>query len=298
MRLPKSFREYAVANDGLFTRASALANGLSARQFRTGATNGEWVRYRGVWILSTTPQSRRTVARAALLCAGPDARLTGDTALSLFGLELPPGLITVSVPAATNRRVSGALLLRDHDRDEIALAVKGMPTISRTRSIIDALRLADEAHGRTILDAAIRRGWISTQELSDWCTRLRCCRGLTALNARLADAKSGTQAESERLLHRLNKRAGLSGWTFNTEIRSESGILLGIGDCVNRELKILIEVDGWAWHTTADRFQRDRDRQNDLVHAGWAILRFTWLDLTSRPDHVIAAIRREIARAS
>lgn len=74
MRMPEHFRHFAAANDGVFTRTGALANGVSARQFRTGAANGEWVRYRGVWILSATPQSLRTVARAALLRAGPDAR--------------------------------------------------------------------------------------------------------------------------------------------------------------------------------------------------------------------------------
>ena len=80
------------------------------------------------------------------------------------------------------------------------------------------------------------------------------------------------------------------GWVFNAEIRSASSELLGIGDCVNFELKIVVEVDGWAWHTDTKRFQRDRERQNDLVHAEWIVLRFTWLDLSERPHHVIESI--------
>lgn len=87
------------------------------------------------------------------------------------------------------------------------------------------------------------------------------------------------------------------GWVFNAEIRSASSELLGIGDCVNFELKIVVEVDGWAWHTDTKRFQRDRERQNDLVHAEWIVLRFTWLDLSERPHHVIESIRRAVTRA-
>ena len=43
------------------------------------------------------------------------------------------------------------------------------------------------------------------------------------------------------------------------------------------------EIDGRAFHSDADRFQRDRTRQNRLVGAGWTVLRFTWNDLRDRP---------------
>jgi very-short-patch-repair endonuclease len=50
-------------------------------------------------------------------------------------------------------------------------------------------------------------------------------------------------------------------------------------------------VDGWAWHHDAEAFRRDRQRQNVLVLAGWTVLRFTWSDLTHRPDRVIHDVR-------
>ncbi len=51
-----------------------------------------------------------------------------------------------------------------------------------------------------------------------------------------------------------------------------------------------VEVDGWAWHHQAGRFQRDRTRQNALVNDGWLVLRFTAHNLTARPDQVLANI--------
>ena len=41
---------------------------------------------------------------------------------------------------------------------------------------------------------------------------------------------------------------------------------------------------------TPDQFRRDRVRQNRLVAAGWTVVRFTWRDLTERPDYVIATV--------
>ena len=60
------------------------------------------------------------------------------------------------------------------------------------------------------------------------------------------------------------------------------------------EKMVAVEVDGWAWHSDAVRFRRDRQRQNTLVLGGWTVLRFTWHDLTQRPDGVIADIRAAV----
>jgi very-short-patch-repair endonuclease len=65
---------------------------------------------------------------------------------------------------------------------------------------------------------------------------------------------------------------------------------------VFRELRLVIEVDGRAWHSAGDRFQRDRERQNRLVASGWTVLRFTWEDQMVRPQHVVSTIRQMCAR--
>ncbi|MGZ8733935.1 MAG: endonuclease domain-containing protein, partial [Acidimicrobiia bacterium] len=38
---------------------------------------------------------------------------------------------------------------------------------------------------------------------------------------------------------------------------------------------VAIEIDGWEWHHTRAAFDGDRARANDLVAAGWTVLRFT-----------------------
>jgi hypothetical protein len=44
-----------------------------------------------------------------------------------------------------------------------------------------------------------------------------------------------------------------------------------------------------------DRFQADRTRDQRLAAAGYVVLRFTWDDLSNRPDDVIERIRRTMA---
>jgi very-short-patch-repair endonuclease len=84
--------------------------------------------------------------------------------------------------------------------------------------------------------------------------------------------------------------AGLAGWRCGYRVdRYEL-------DFAFPAERIAIEVDGWAWHSDVERFRHDRRRQNVLVLAGWTVLRFTWHDLTVRPDTVTAQIRAALVR--
>ncbi len=60
------------------------------------------------------------------------------------------------------------------------------------------------------------------------------------------------------------------------------------------QIRLGIELDGWAFHSGRSAWERDLKRQNDLLALGWILLRFTWTDVTQRGDHVVAEIRRHI----
>jgi very-short-patch-repair endonuclease len=59
---------------------------------------------------------------------------------------------------------------------------------------------------------------------------------------------------------------------------------------------IAIEVDGEEGHVSKRERQRQVTRQNDLVGAGWTVLRFTWDDVVLRPDVVARRIRQALTR--
>ncbi|MCW2529599.1 MAG: hypothetical protein JWM76_4459, partial [Pseudonocardiales bacterium] len=75
----------------------------------------------------------------------------------------------------------------------------------------------------------------------------------------------------------------------NFKIRLEDGQNAYL-DVAFPHLRLAIEIDGWAHHSDVDRFRGDRTRQNALVSLGWTVLRFTWADLTERPEYVLATI--------
>jgi very-short-patch-repair endonuclease len=74
------------------------------------------------------------------------------------------------------------------------------------------------------------------------------------------------------------------------------GRVLAVVDVLFAAQRLVIEVDGWRTHGTRAAFQRDRATQNALVGAGYLVLRFTWTDLTQRPEHVVRTIRDALAR--
>ena len=114
---------------------------------------------------------------------------------------------------------------------------------------------------------------------------------------RLLRAAAGTRSAAERLAVNLFREARIGGWVANAEIHDHAG-LVGYGDIVFRAARVVVEIDGWAYHSDRERFQRDRTRQNRLVAAGWTVLRFTWDDLTTRTREVIAAVRAAVRRAA
>ncbi len=105
----------------------------------------------------------------------------------------------------------------------------------------------------------------------------------------LQSASDGARSEAERILLRLLREAKLTGWRANYPFGPYQI------DVAFRDLKIAIEVDGWAFHSDPDTFRRDRKRQNHLILNGWQVLRFTWLDLVEYPQRVLTAIRSAIS---
>lgn len=70
---------------------------------------------------------------------------------------------------------------------------------------------------------------------------------------------------------------------------------------VVEELRIAIEVDGYAFHHAGyearSRFEDDREVGNWPTVHGWTLLRFTWRQIDDTPELVIATIKTTIRSA-
>ena len=61
----------------------------------------------------------------------------------------------------------------------------------------------------------------------------------------------------------------------------------------------MVEVDGYAFHSTRRSFERDRRRDAELTSRGYRVIRLTWRQITAEPEVVIAQLAPSLlARSS
>ncbi|WP_170981610.1 hypothetical protein [Nocardioides dongxiaopingii] len=68
-------------------------------------------------------------------------------------------------------------------------------------------------------------------------------------------------------------------------------------DLVDRRLRIACEADSFAWHGGRSALCRDARRYNEMVVAGWMVLRFTYEDVMLRPEEVRRILAGAVALA-
>ena len=131
--------------------------------------------------------------------------------------------------------------------------------------VVGAVALGDD--GPALMDRALQTR-VSFAEVRAAHYRSFGIQGSTRAGHLLRAAADRSAAESERILIRLLKSAGISGFTVNYLWNPAGRSTLDVAFVL--EL-VAIEIDGWAWHHSPDRFQRDRRKQNDLVAQGWTV---------------------------
>ena len=83
-----------------------------------------------------------------------------------------------------------------------------------------------------------------------------------------------TRSEMEERFLRLCDDHGIRRPNVNTRIEGEEV------DFAWRDVRLVVEVDGYRYHRAPSRFESDRERDVSLALAGWQVLRFTWTQLT------------------
>jgi very-short-patch-repair endonuclease len=244
-----------------------------------------------VYVEVSTPVTHVSLARAGLLAAGTRSVLSHGTAGRLWGLATPADPdVRVTVPPEVHLKIAG---MRTHrvPLAESDLDVRdGLLCTGLVRTIVDCMLWLPEESGRALAIDALRRRFITPEVLRSALFRTGRRHGLARAWRVLHDVADGAHSEAEVRMHRLLRAAGLTGWSANARVADEHG-LIGFADLPFDELHLIVEIDGRAYHSDDDRFQRDRARQNRLVMAGYTVLRFTWDDVVRRPEAVLAQIR-------
>jgi len=276
--------------DGVITYAQALECGLSGRQIEHRKATGSWLRV-GPQVYFTADRvfGDRARLRTAVYSAGTGAAADGLAAAWWLGLvDRLPGTVTVTVPRARRpTRVDRCVVRRRNLHASDLVSIRELWVTDLALTVLEAAVATPD--GSALLDRALQRRTTLTA-LHSAHRRNLGRHGSRAAGELLVVAADRAGSHAERLLIRLFREAGIGGW--RTGYRVHSYLL----DFAFPAEKLAIEVDGWAFHSDADRFQGDRTRQNTLINEGWRVLRFTWHDLTGRPDAVVTQVRHELDR--
>jgi very-short-patch-repair endonuclease len=288
--------ELAKRQQGLFTWKQARAAGYSAWQVNTRLRDRRWRRVLGPTLTAGHGvDSPSALDLAAYLAAGEPAVLSGPSAARVYGIAIDDVEPCITVPRSRHLTLPGVTQLRGRVDDNEAVLIDGALVTIKSRTAVDCLRLLPPDAALAFLDRALQQRWISAESLARRAATGDQLRGIAQLKELAREAATGTHSEAERRTAALFSEHGIRGWGANFEVRV-NGSLLAVVDFAFPVIRLAIEVDGRAWHVDRDRFQRDRERQNSLVNAGWTVLRFTWEDVTEDPARVVAEVNDALAR--
>lgn len=280
---------YLRRQDGVITRPQALECGLSSSAIDRRLQSGRWRRCGpGVYFADDRPFTTAARIRAGVWSYGPDAVASGLAAAWWHQLTTStPNSIEVTVPRNSSGRPHRGTRVRRRDLFPTDVVEhRGLLVTGLALTTLEAA--ARRGGGPKVMDTALQR---HTELPQLWRAQLRNSGryGSPAARRMLQAAESGARSQAERILVQLLRDAGITGWVANYRL---AGYKV---DVAFPDMKVAIEADGWAFHSGPDEFEGDRVRQNQIVLLGWTVLRFTWLDLITTPDRVVAEIRRAIS---
>ncbi len=241
----------------------------------------------GVYGVGHNARCTESDLAAALLYAGHGAMLSHGTAAWWWGLvNYPPPLIHVSTPKR-RRSIDGICV---HGRRRIERVERnGLPVTTVAQTLLDFASASKRDLLRFALANADYHGLLDIAEADGLCRRGAV--GSTRLRAALAIHRpelARTRSEFERLLAALCETYSLPPPELKVY---RHGWLV---DAVWDEHRLVVELDGYEGHRTKAQLESDHQRDLELRARGYAILRYTWRQLTETPDAVALDIRRHL----
>ena len=234
----------------------------------------------------------------ALVLTWPDAVVSHELAGVLHGYPLEPVSIGTAIVNVPNHRQTPGLRTRRIPLPPADVCRhRGVAVTTRTRTALDLLRTLPWHQSRSLWAWFSTRDVLTLGEVAAAATATPGRHGTPQLRRLVELSAGGSLSAAEDLLHDLLRCALIFGWRANVAIEVD-GRTIAVVDVLFEAARLVIEVDGYAAHSSPEAFQRDRQRQNRLVAAGYQVLRFTWADLSHRPMTVLGAVRGGLARAA
>ncbi len=289
--------ELAVRQHGPFTLAQAIEIGFSAQAIYKRAQAGRLHRiHRAVYALVPAQLlSWRGRYMAAVLAAGPGAVLSHRSAADLHELlGTSRARIDVIVARPAQRKIVGIDVHRSRAlRAADIVAVDEIPCTSVSRTLLDLAAVVNRERAERALNQAEVLRRLDLGALEDQLERNRRTVAAAHLRAALVLYRPGdapAESDLERRFIRQVRAAGLPEPERQVRFHCADGTASFLVDFVWRAQRLALETDGRRTHGTAAAFENDRWRDQQLVRAGWRVVRVTWRQLADDPASVVELV--------
>ncbi|WP_224389343.1 hypothetical protein [Pseudonocardia sp. ICBG1293] len=199
--------------DGLVTRAQALAHGLSTDQVDRRLAARRWTPvHPRVYRDAAHPPTERSRVRAAALWAGEDAVLSGAAAAWWWGL-LPgaPEVVTVTVPRRRAPRSRAGILVRRRELDPCDVVVRDGVAVGRPAAAVLEAAADPSVPGEALLDHVLTTGVLDVDELLGTHARATGAHGSVAVGRMLTGASRRVAVRARHGLRTLLVARGVRG---------------------------------------------------------------------------------------
>jgi very-short-patch-repair endonuclease len=251
--------------------------------------------HRGVYLVGHTVPAPLAREMAAVLACGEGALVSHDSAASVFGFRMPrAGPIDITLPSRSSRSRPGIRVHRARSLDpEDVRCHNGLPLTAPVRTLVDVAQFLSPRDLQRAYEQTQILRLVRPAELHAALDRSPGRRGAAAIRALLdEDFRPGlTRSAAEARLLALLRAAKLPPTATNACVgRHEVDFLW-------QPQRLIVEMDGFAYHASRAAFERDRLRDAELQADGYRVLRVTWRQVEARPEAVIARLAQALARA-
>ena len=229
---------------------------------------------------------------AGVLACGPGAVLSHLAAASLWGVRRGTR-VEVTQPRGRKRRAGIRIHWADLPADERTVH-HGIPVTTIARTLFDLSAVVQRHELRSAFRQAEQLHLTDPVGIKALMERYPRKPGAPILKAVFEEARAGLKVVRSELEERFQAfllEAGLAVPLTNVLIE---GIEV---DCAWPDHRVIVELDGRAFHQTSGAFEEDRARDRRLEAAGWRVVRITWRQLAETPAELAADLRCLISAA-
>jgi very-short-patch-repair endonuclease len=297
-RRDRAVAEVAARQYGVVSRAQLEAAGLGPSAIKHRIAHGRLHRiHRGVYAVGHRALAPGAREMAAVLACGPSAVVSHRSAARLWRLLGPDSVAAVEVTILRSTRASRPGI-RIHRSDRLPpkdiRRLARIPVTSPARTLLDFADDATERELERAFDEALVRRLTSRAALVAVVERSRGRRGAGRLRGLVQrdEEPAFTRSEAEERFLALVRAAGLPAPQLNVEL---GGYTV---DFLWRAPSLVVEIDGYRFHSTRSAFERDRVRDARLGAAGHRVMRVTWRQLVAEPHAVVARLAQALLVAA